>query len=72
MKKKKSVVGDNGYGGGEAPELCAHVQREFDVSLASELFADCSVIVAMHPDQATEAAMDAAGLGHGFYYSLTK
>ncbi|KAE9139275.1 hypothetical protein PF010_g628 [Phytophthora fragariae] len=54
----------------EGRKMCSQLLRCLDeetLKLHTELFADCSVLVGMHPDEATEAIVDAAiALGKPF------
>ena len=45
----------------QKPELCEQIKTEF-TSENWHLFKDCSVVIGMHPDQATEAIVDFANL----------
>lgn len=53
---RKRATKDDAAGG---PGLCRHVQAEFGPG-SWEAFAGCSVVVGMHPDEATDAIVDFA------------
>lgn len=57
--KKAAKMLKTEAGASAMPELCEQIQTEF-TSENWHLFKDCSVVVGMHPDQATDAIVDFA------------